>query len=129
MTPMPTPPSPKKNKRQRAWRYGQSAETICALSLYLRGYRILARQFKTPLGEIDIIARRGNQIVFIEVKARKDFEQAAQSIGNQQRARIARAAEIFLQRHPSLAQHRQRFDAMLVAPWRIPRHICDAWQM
>ena len=74
-----------KNKRQKAWRYGQAAETICALSLQLRGYRILARQFKTPLGEVDIIARRGRVLVFIEVKARQDLERAAQSIGEQQR--------------------------------------------
>jgi len=68
--------SPQKNNRQKAWRYGQAAEAICTLSLRLRGYRILARRFKTPLGEIDIIARRGNRIAFIEVKARQDLEQA-----------------------------------------------------
>ena len=68
-------------------------------------------------------------LVFIEVKARQDLERAAQSIGEQQRGRIERAAELFLQRHPNLAQHRVRFDVMLIAPRRIPRHICDAWRV
>ena len=121
-------PGPKKNSRQQAQRYGRAAEVFCALSLWLRGYRILARRFKTPLGEIDIVARRGSVLAFVEVKARINFDQAAQSISMQQRNRIARAAEIFLQRHPSQTRRRMRFDAMLVAPWRIPRHIRDAWR-
>jgi len=94
--------------------------------LRLHGYRILARRFKTPLGEIDIIARRGNLIAFIEVKARQNLELAAHSIGKQQQSHIARAAELFMQRHSSLAQCQLRFDAMLIAPRRIPRHIRDA---
>ncbi|MGY8990352.1 MAG: YraN family protein [Rhodospirillales bacterium] len=121
--------SPQKNNRQKAWLYGQAAEAICTLSLRLRGYRILARRFKTPLGEIDIIARRRIRIAFIEVKARQDLEQAAHSIGEQQQKRIARAAELFMQRHAALAQCHLRFDAMLIAPWRIPRHIRDAWRI
>lgn len=116
------------NRRQQAWRFGRFAETICALSLRLRGYRILAQRFKTPLGEIDIIARRGNILAFIEVKARQEFEQAAEAISHQQRERIIRTAEIFLQRHPQYASNQMRFDAMLIAPSRIPKHICDAWR-
>jgi len=125
MTPAP---ALKKGTRQQAQRYGRAAEILCALSLWSRGYRILARRFKTPLGEIDIVARRGNVLAFVEVKARRDLDQAAQSIGMQQRDRITRAAEIFLQRYPSQTQRQMRFDAMLVVPWRIPRHIRDAWR-
>jgi len=120
---------PQKNNRQKNWRYGLIAEAICTLSLRLRGYRILARRFETPLGEIDIIARRGNLIAFIEAKARQNLELAAHSIGKQQQSHIARAAELFMQRHSSLAQCQLRFDAMLIAPRRIPRYIRDAWRI
>ncbi|MGA0392681.1 MAG: YraN family protein [Rhodospirillales bacterium] len=116
------------NRRQRAWRYGQFAETMCALSLQLRGYRVLARRYKTPLGEIDIVARHGRVLAFIEVKARQNFKEAVESISPRQRDRIVRAAELYLQRNAQFAQLHLRFDAMLIAPWRIPRHIRDDWR-
>ena len=118
--------------RQRAWRYGVLAETACVLSLSLRGYRVLARRYKTPLGEIDIVARRGHVLAFIEVKARDSAERAAYAITPRQQERIGRAAQVYLQRHPALAALNARFDAMLVMPGRLrgwwPRHLRDAWR-
>jgi putative endonuclease len=119
---------PTSEKRRRADRAGRLAETLCALSLRLRGYRILDRRFRTPVGELDIVARRGRALVFVEVKARASLALAAESIAARQRYRVERAAGAYLALHPQLAQLDARFDAMLVAPRRWPRHIVDAWR-
>jgi len=115
-------------KRRRADRAGRWAEALCALALRANGYRILARRFRTPVGELDIVARRGRVLAFIEVKARASFTLAAESIAARQRHRVERAAGAYLASHPALARLDPRFDAMLVAPWRWPRHIRDAWR-
>ncbi|MDH3235925.1 MAG: YraN family protein [Alphaproteobacteria bacterium] len=115
-------------KRQRANRAGRSAEALCTLALRLAGYRILARRFRTPVGELDIVARKGRVLAFIEVKARADLTLAAESITARQRQRVERAAGAYLAAHPALARLDSRFDAMLVAPWRWPRHLRDAWR-
>ena len=115
-------------KRRRADRAGRFAETLCALSLRLRGYRILARRFRTPVGELDIVARRGSALAFVEVKARATLALAAESIAARQRLRVERAAGAYLASHPALSRLDARFDAMLVAPWRWPRHLRDAWR-
>jgi putative endonuclease len=115
-------------KRRRADRAGRLAETLCALSLRLRGYRILARRLRTPVGELDIVARRGRLLVFVEVKARATLALAAESIAARQRLRVERAAGAYLALNPGLADLDMRFDAMLVAPRRWPRHVVDAWR-
>jgi putative endonuclease len=115
--------------RQVAERTGRSAETLCVWWLVLRGWRILARRSRHPVGEIDIVAVRRSVVAFIEVKARRDVATAAESIAARQQERIARAAHAFLQRQPHLAAHDQRFDVMLVAPWRLPVHIPNAWHI
>jgi putative endonuclease len=114
-------------RRREAW--GRLAETLAAWSLRLRGFRILARRFRTPLGEIDLIARRHRLLTFVEVKARPDSEQAAYALSRRQRERAARAAEMFLLRHPEHAGCTMRFDLITVRPWRLPRHLPDAWQL
>jgi putative endonuclease len=114
--------------RRAAWRLGKRAETLCVWSLRLRGYRILARRIVTPLGEIDIVARRGGVLAMIEVKARPTLAEAAESISLRQRQRIRRAAEAFLGARPGLAGMTIRFDAMLLAPGRWPVHVVDAWR-
>ena len=114
--------------RRRAWRWGRLAETLCALDLRVRGYRIIARRLRCPLGEIDIVARRGRILAVVEVKARGGGADAADAIGPRQRDRITRAAGWLLTTRPDLAALDVRFDAMLVAPWRRPRHIRDAWR-
>ena len=119
--------APMSRGRREAW--GRFAESLAAWSLRLRGYRILARRFKTPLGEIDLVARRGRLLAFVEVKARTDLEQALAALSPRQRQRTARAAEVFLMRHPDYAEHTLRFDLVAVRPWRMPRHLIDAWRL
>jgi len=114
--------------RLKAWRRGLSAEALCVLQLRLRGYRVLARRLRTPMGEIDILAQRGGALAVIEVKARAGATAAAEAVSPRQRARIARAAAWILGQRPELASRALRFDAMLVTPWRLPRHLTDAWR-
>jgi putative endonuclease len=118
-----------KRNRHDAWRRGQLAEGLCLWSLRCRGYRILARRFRVPSGEIDLIARRGRVLAAIEVKARPDFAAASEAVQARQRRRIARALEHFLSTRPDLAALDARFDVMLVVPRRWPRHLADAWRV
>ena len=108
---------------------GRWAETLAAWSLQLRGYRVLARRYRTPVGEIDLVVRRGRLLAFVEVKARPDLEQALGALGPRQRERTQRAAELFLLRHPAHADCVLRFDLVAVRPWRLPRHLADAWRL
>ena len=116
-------------ERRRRYRLGRHAELLCAWYLRLRGWRILARRYRSPVGEIDIIARRGGMIVFVEVKARHDRELALESVTERQRRRVRRAAEAFVGAHPSLATLDFRFDVMVVSPWSLPYHVIDAWRI
>lgn len=115
-------------RRRRAWRRGRLAESAAALILRLKGFRILARGYKVPVGEIDIIARRGRLVAFVEVKSRASADAAAEALTWRQRRRIDRAARWFLAQHPDLAACELRYDLMLVTPWRMPVHIGDAWR-
>lgn len=115
-------------KSGEAYRLGIRAEALCKILLIFKGYSIIAKRYKTPVGEIDLIAVRGDVLAFVEVKARPDMAQAAESISLWQRKRIARAAQYFCLRHGRrYARHHWRFDAMLVAPWRWPQHLEAAW--
>ncbi len=115
-------------ERLRRYRLGRHAELLCAWHLRFRGWRILARRYRSPVGEIDIVARRGRLIAFVEVKARRDRLTALESITERQRLRVRRAAELFLGAHPSLAELDLRFDVMVVSPWSMPHHVIDAWR-
>ena len=115
-------------ERQAAFRVGISAESRAALFLIAKGFRILARRWKSPLGEIDIVARRRKLLVFAEVKARASLDAAAESIDERQRRRIAAAAEVWLAANPDDAIRDIRFDAILVSPGKIPRHIPAAFE-
>ena len=114
-------------ERQIAFRTGISAESRAAAFLIAKGFRILARRWKSPVGEIDIIARRRSLLVFVEVKARERLDDAAWSVTDRQRLRIAAAAEAWLARNADDRIRDIRFDAMLVAPGRIPHHIPAAF--
>ncbi len=114
--------------RRRAWRRGRTAEALAALLLRLKGFRILARGYRVPVGEIDIIARRGRLVAFIEVKARTRKDAAAEALTWRQRRRIEGAARWFLAQRPDIARCDLRYDLILVTPWRIPVHIGDAWR-
>lgn len=116
-------------ERQSAFRLGHHAETSAAWLLRLKGYRLLARRFKVPGGEIDLVARRGGTLVFVEVKARADFAVALEAITPSQQRRIATAARAWLARHPDHVGLTQRFDAVFVMPWRWPRHQANWFEM
>lgn len=119
-------------ERRRARGRGLWAERLCRLSLRLRGWQVLAQGWRprrgSGAGEIDIIARRGGVIAFIEVKARGDAGSALAAVTPRQQGRIARAAAAFLAQRPELARLRVRFDVMVVRPWRPPHHLFDAWR-
>jgi len=119
---------PKKTERQKREATGRRAETLAVLTLRLKFYRILARRYRCPVGEIDIVAARGKTIVFIEVKARQTIEQAIDSITARQQQRITRAATAFLQSHPQMQSFLIRFDVFLIVPKRLPQHVMDAWR-
>ncbi|HMF23727.1 MAG TPA: YraN family protein [Pseudolabrys sp.] len=129
---MPTSDRPRRAvplpERQVAFRVGLSAESRAALFLIAKGFRILARRWRSPLGEIDIVARRRQLLVFAEVKARASFDEAAESINERQRQRIVAAAEIWLAQNPHEDIRDIRFDAILVAPGKMPRHIAAAFE-
>lgn len=113
--------------RRRAHRLGHLAEWRAVWRLRLAGYSILARRYKTRLGEIDIVARRGGVLAFVEVKARGEFESAVFALRAGQFGRVARAASLFVAHHPQHAALSMRFDAVLVAGlW--PRHLPDVWR-
>lgn len=107
---------------------GLWAETLAALALMLKGYLIVARRHKTPLGEIDLIARRGRTLAFIEVKWRKGRDEAAEAVHAKNRGRVRDAAALYLQKHPQYADMNARFDAMAMSPGTWPRHIPNAWE-
>jgi len=115
-------------ERRRALRRGRFGEALCRWHLRLRGWRIVARGWRCPSGEIDIVARRGRVLAVIEVKARGDLADAVAAVLPRQRRRIARATSAFLLARPDLAELAPRFDVMLVAPLRPPRHLTDAWR-
>jgi putative endonuclease len=120
-----TPPRP---ERRKAERRGRFAEFLCRWHLRLRGWHIVASHWRCPSGEIDILARRGRVLAIIEVKLRRDLATAAESVLPRQRRRIARAASAFLMTRPDLAALTLRFDVMLVAPPRPPRHLAGMWR-
>jgi putative endonuclease len=115
-------------ERVAAFGLGISAESRAAAWLIAHGYRILARRFTSPMGEIDIIAARRYTLIFVEVKARATLDEAALSITERQKQRIAVAAEIWLANNPMPAIRDMRFDVMLVAPGKLPRHIPSAFE-
>jgi putative endonuclease len=119
-----TEPAP---ERIAAFRAGLSAESRCAVWLIAKGYRIIARRYRSPAGEIDIIARRRGVTAFIEVKARATLDEAAYAITPRQQQRIIAAASAWLAAHPKYSNDSLRFDAMLVAPGRLPRHLTAAF--
>ena len=116
-------------RRQSAEKRGRRSETLAAMLLRLKFYRILGRRVRTPLGEIDLVARAPSGIVcFIEVKARARGAEAADALSPRQQARIARAAQLYLASRPGFAPKGTRFDVVSVIPGSFPRHLRDAWR-
>lgn len=115
-------------RRQAAERRGRKGEWLAALCLQAKGYRILDRRVRTPVGEIDLIALKGGIVAFVEVKARRRRDDAIAAVTPHAWQRIARAAEFWMARHPSLAGHGWRYDIVAVSPNTLPHHIRDAWR-
>jgi putative endonuclease len=126
--PPPKPKSVASPERLAAFGLGISAESRAAAWLIAHGYRILARRWKSPHGEIDIIATRRHTLIFVEVKARAALDDAAEAVTQRQKQRIAAAAEIWLASNPMPAIRDMRFDAILVAPGKLPPHIPAAFE-
>lgn len=115
--------------KRRAHHFGLRAEWVAAALLIAKGYRILGRRFVVAGGEIDLIARRGETIAFVEVKARGGFDEALVAIDEVKRRRISRAVRFWLSHNPAAMRATLRGDAVLVAPMRVPRHVVDAFQL
>ena len=116
-----------REKRVRAYRSGLVAETVAALMLRVKGYAIVAQRYKTPVGEIDLVAIKGKRLAFVEVKRRRTREDAAWTLPAKQRRRIVRVAQYWLAGHPNFAGHDIAFDVVLTAPWTWPRYIANAF--
>lgn len=121
-------PDRARQRRQRAERVGRYSEWLAILALTAKGYSILARRVRTGAGEIDLIARRGKVIVFIEVKARRTEIAALESVTPTARQRIARSADLWMAKRPALQDYGWRFDIIAIVPRRWPKHIRDAWR-
>ena len=113
--------------RKAAYRHGQWAELAAALFLIGKFYAIIARNWRSKNGEIDIVARKGNTIVLVEVKARHTQEDAIEAVTYGNRKRIAAAGRDFLARNPHFAQWGWRYDIITVAKGRLT-HLRDAWR-
>ncbi len=113
-------------KRQRAERSGRRGETLAALFLQLKGWSILARRVRTPVGEVDLVARRGRTVAFVEVKARATDADAALSLDEFRLRRVAAAAGALGPRFVRAGDD-MRIDAMFVVPWRLPKHVTNVW--
>jgi putative endonuclease len=114
-------------ERVAAFRLGVSAESRAAFFLLAKAYRILARRYRTPFGEIDIVARRRRALVFVEVKARDSIDEAVASVSERGKRRIVDAAHFWLAQHPGDVNAEIRFDVIVVVPGKIPRHIANAF--
>lgn len=119
--------SKSRRERQRRFAVGLRAEFIATLVLRAKGYRVLARRYKTPVGELDIVARRGRRLAFVEVKRRATLDEAAFSVTPKAQRRLIRAAQFWLGRWPKYQDYDPCFDLILLAPGRWPQHLQDAF--
>lgn len=114
--------------RAASYKKGLWSESLACLLLFLKGYRILARRYKTPVGEVDIVAKKNDTITFVEVKARRYKNDALEAISPRNRARVYRAAEYFLSQNPKASGLSMRFDAIIITKSFVPYHLINAWQ-
>ncbi|AGF74798.1 putative endonuclease [Bartonella australis AUST/NH1] len=112
-----------KKRKQKSFYKGIRAERWAAWWLRLKGFHIAETRFKTKCGEIDLIARRGNLVLIIEVKARPTLAEAMAAVCPLNERRIEAAADIWLGRQKDYALLCVRFDLIAILPWRLPRHV------
>jgi putative endonuclease len=115
-------------KRRKSYRRGHRGEWLAAMALMEKGYRILARRYRTKLGEIDLIARRGDLVLIVEVKARPTLVEAMEAIARESERRIEGAADLWLSRQRDFGRLSIRFDMVAVLPWRWPVHVENIFQ-
>jgi len=123
----PSPSKPKSLRRLQAELFGRRGEDLAAWYLQAKLYRIVARRFKTPLGEIDLIAERFGVLAFVEVKTRQRREDELDALLHVNRQRLVRAAQFYLTRNPKLVERPMRFDVIFLAPFSWPRHVRNAF--
>ena len=121
-TPRPRPP----RDRRAAEASGRRGERIAGWWLRLKGWRILDRRVRTPAGEVDLVARKGNLVAFVEVKTRATAAELDLAIDARRLARVAAAAEVLMPRFAG-PDDDIRVDVLLIAPGCMPRHIENAW--
>ena len=114
--------------RRLAYRRGHRGEWLAAVALMLKGYRIIARRYRTRLGEIDLVARRGDLVLIVEVKARPTLTAAMEAIARESEHRIEGAADMWLSRQKDYGRLSVRFDMVAVLPWRWPVHMENAFR-
>ena len=114
--------------RRKSYRRGHRGEWLAAAALVLKGYRILARRYRTRLGEIDLIARRGDLVLIVEVKARPTLIAAMEALTRTSERRIEAAADLWLSRQPDHGSLSVRFDMVAVLPRRWPVHVENVFQ-
>ncbi|MCC0035108.1 MAG: YraN family protein [Hoeflea sp.] len=115
------------DRKRRSERKGRRAEWLAALALMLKGYRITALRYRTPVGEIDIVARKRDLVAFVEVKARRDLAAGIDAVSYPAQRRIAAAGELFISRQRDSAKLSWRHDVIVVSPWKWPVHLEDAF--
>lgn len=115
------------NQRKRAYHKGKRAEWIAAFYLKFKGYEILEKRFKTPMGEIDLLARKGKILAAIEVKTRNTLDEASMALTPFQQKRIEKALLFYLAGKMDCFD--LRFDVVLISPWKWPYHIQGAWNV
>ena len=120
-------PHRQQRRRQAAERYGRLAEHLCVWRLRFTGYRVLRQRLRTPVGEVDILARRGDTLMIVEVKARTSLDTAAFALPPEKQRRLMQIARYLHASSYGRNARTLRFDVMLVAPWRWPRHIVNAF--
>jgi putative endonuclease len=114
-----------RSRKLRAYRLGFRGEALASLALMAKGYRIVARRYRTKLGEIDLVARKGDLVAIVEVKARPTLDEAMDAIGREAQWRIEGAADLWLTAQRDQARLSMRFDMVAVLPWRWPVHVED----
>ena len=107
----------------QAFRRGWISEYLAALYLMCKGYRILALRYKTKVGEIDIIARKGDIVIFCEVKARQTVDDAVFAVNATTQKRIRDASDVWLARQKNASNLSQRYDLIAIMPRSLPKHI------
>jgi len=116
-------------RRRTTFLRGHRAELAALVFLIAKGYRPLARRFAAAGGEVDLVVARGNDIVFVEVKARSHLDEARNAITATKRRRFSRAVRAWIARHPEAAGKTWRADAIFIAPWSWPHHVVAAFEI